>query len=271
MLMQNFIPLNQKFRREEDFNEEMSNHLHFLDVGDFEDSETEANVGTRQADIVAQGNDGVLVVECQFGKADWDHWGRLEAYARLKKADVAVLLAEDFEELMMVTCNLRNEDSDISWHLIQVKLNSHDEFSFIPIVQPAIDIQTERGEIEYSEFWKPIRDNGLFAGKPVPKRDEGWIAKGVQGATLELVANNRSTVIKISFKGEDRMEKRDNIYTLLGELNIQMDKHESSRFAQIIIPVLDKGRADIEFWDEIRNKLLERATLIYNKLLLTTG
>ncbi|MCL5029915.1 MAG: hypothetical protein M1480_12960 [Bacteroidetes bacterium] len=268
--MQDIIPLNQKFRREEDFNEEMSNHLHFLDVGDFEDSETEANVGTRQADIVAQGNDGVLVVECQFGKADWDHWGRLEAYARLKKADVAVLLAEDFEELMIVTCNLRNEDSEISWYLIQVKVNAHDEFSFIPIVQPAIDIQTERGDSEYSEFWEPIRAEGLFSGKPVPKRDEGWITKGVQGATLVLNVNKHSTVIKIDFKGEDRIEKRGKVFQILQELNYQMNNHETPRIAQIIIHVFDRGRADIESWDEIRNKLIEQATIIYNKLFSIT-
>ena len=69
-----------------------------------------------RADIVAVGEDGTLVVENQFGKADWDHWGRLEAYARLKEADAAVLVAENFEELMIVTCNLRNEDSAISWY-----------------------------------------------------------------------------------------------------------------------------------------------------------
>ena len=46
-------------------------------------------MGTRKADIVGKGDDGVLVVENQFSKADWDHWGRLEAYARLREADVA--------------------------------------------------------------------------------------------------------------------------------------------------------------------------------------
>lgn len=266
MRMQNFIPLSQKFRREEDFNSEMSNHLHFLNVGNFEDSETEANVGTRQADIVAQGSDGVLVVECQFGKADWDHWGRLEAYSRLKNADVAVLLAEDFEELMIVTCNLRNEDSEISWYLIQVKLNDHDEYSFIPIVQSAIDIQTERSDIEYSEFWSPIRAEGLFAGRPVPKRDEIWISKGVQGASLILNVNRNSTNIKVEYKKEDKVNKRDKAFLLLQELNFPMSKHDTPVFSQIIFPIINKGRANIDSWDEIRSLLIENATTIYNKL-----
>ena len=268
MKMQNFIPLNQKFRREEDFNVEMSNHLHFLNVGQFEDAETEANVGIRQADIVAQGTDGILVIESQFGKADWDHWGRLEAYARLKNADVAVLLAEDFEELMIATCNLRNEDSEISWYLIQVKVNDHDEYSFIPIIQPAIDIQTERSEVEYSEFWAPIRAQGLFAGRPVPKRDEGFIIKGIRGALLTLYVNKRSANIKVEYKNEDRVEKRDRAFQLFQEhgLNLQMSKHDTPQYSQIIFPIIDKGRADIDSWEEIRNQLVAKGTLIYNKL-----
>ena len=99
----------------------------------------------RRADIVASWRRMVsLVVENQFGEADWDHWGRLEAYARLKEADVAVLVAEDFEELMIVTCKLlRNEDSKIDWYLIQSTSKfPQKELSFHHFARPAIDIQT---------------------------------------------------------------------------------------------------------------------------------
>ncbi len=112
MIIQEAIALTSIYRREEDFSADLANHLHALGVGECEDAETESNVGTRKADIVAVGATGTLVVENQFGKADWDHWGRLEAYARLKEANVAALVAESFEELMIVTCSLRNEDSE---------------------------------------------------------------------------------------------------------------------------------------------------------------
>ena len=156
MKIQRYKPLASIYNREEDFSSDLANHIKELRVGDFEDAETESNVGTRKADIVATGNDGVLVIENQFGKADWDHWGRLEAYARLKEANVAVLIAEEFEELMIVTCNLRNQDSNIDWYLIQARANGHDEISFNHISRPEIDIQTEKKNIEYSAFWEPI-------------------------------------------------------------------------------------------------------------------
>ena len=159
MQLQKTIPLSSIYKREEDFSTDLADNLEALKVGKFEDVETESNVGTRRADIVAVGEDGILVVENQFGKADWDHWGRLEAYARLKEADVAVLVAESFEELMIVTCRLRDEDSTIDWYLIQAQANSHNELSFHHVVGPAIDIQTEKkAEAGYSEFWQPIRE-----------------------------------------------------------------------------------------------------------------
>ena len=99
MKMQNTIPFNKHYKREGDFSQELSENISLLNIGNFDESETEAHVGTRSADIVVKGANGTLVIENQFGKADWDHWGRLEAYARLKNANVAALIAEDFVEL----------------------------------------------------------------------------------------------------------------------------------------------------------------------------
>ena len=137
-------------------------------------------------------------------KADWDHWGRLEAYARLKSADIAVLVAENFEELMIVTCNLRNEDSNVDWYLIQVQANSHNELSFYHVARPAIDIKTEKKpEGEYSEFWAPIRNGEfgeLFAGKPVPLKYESWIRKDIRNTGIALYITNQRCYIQLYFQ-----------------------------------------------------------------------
>ncbi len=159
MKLQERIPLNELYSREEEFSADLAEHLDALRVGQFEDAETEADVGARKADIVAAGEDGTLVVECQFGKADWDRWGRLEAYARLKEADVAVLVAEEFEALMIDACRLRGDfNSSINWYFIEAHANSHGELSFHHAVSPSKDVQTEKtADGEESEFWAPIR------------------------------------------------------------------------------------------------------------------
>ncbi len=268
MNLQQLIQLSDVYSSEEEFSDDLADNLDVLNVGAFEDVEREANVGSRRADIVAIGEDGTLVVENQFGKADWDHWGRLEAYARLKKADVAVLVAENFEGLMITTCDLRNEDSEIDWYLIQVEVNSHEELSFHPIVQPAIDLQVERNAgVEYSEFWAPIRKKGLFAGKPVPVRYERSIQKRVRRVVLTLTLNNHSCYIQMSFEGDNRDQRRDAILELFPNPEYDYDRSESSQSVSVTFPVLDdKGLGNREDWDEIREKLVAKGTEIYNRI-----
>ena len=264
MNLQQLISLSDIYNREEDFSEDLTDTLEALEVGEFEDVETEANVGTRRADIVAVGEDGILVVENQFGKADWAHWGRLEAYARLNEATVAALVAEDFEALMIVTCNLRNEDSTIDWYLIQAQANSHNELSFHHVACPAIDV-------EYSEFWEPIREGelgDLFAGKPVPIRYH-FITKrirGVGGVVMYLQLRTHHCQITLSFQESDRMERRDEIMELFPESDYNYEYRNARQSVSVIFRVLDKGIRDQDDWDEIREKLVAMGTAIYKTI-----
>jgi hypothetical protein len=267
MNLQQTIPLKDIYGNEEEFSAALANTLEALEVGEFENGVTESNVGTRKADIVAVGEDGTLVVENQFGKADWDHWGRLEAYARLKKADVAVLVAERFEELMIVTCNLRNEDSNIDWYLIQAQANAHKELSFHHVSRPAIDIQTEKKpEVVESEFWAPIRRGEfgeVFKGKPVPIRDEDWIRKDIRNTGVSLYLTNQRCYIRLYFKDADH---RKEIMTLFSKPDYDYEYDDSPKETKVIFPVLNKGKNDHDDWDEIREKLVKMGTDIYKEI-----
>ena len=269
MKLQESIPLSDIYKREEDFSADLAKTLDVLNIGKFEDPETESNVGTRKADIVAVGEDGgKLVVENQFGKANWDHWGRLEAYARLKDAKVAVLVAENFEDLMIATCNLRNEDSKVDWYLIRAQANTHKELSFHHVVSPAIDIQVESTagaeySSEYSEFWEPIRREGLFQGKSV---HDSWFTKIVNGIRLVPELRNHRCQIRMSFRGENRSERRAEIMEFFPESEYNYEYRESRSYASVIFPVLDKGIKDRDDWDEMREKLISMGTDIYNKI-----
>jgi hypothetical protein len=270
MNLQQLISLSDIYNREEDFSTDLADNLDALRIGSFEDVETEARVGTRRADIVGIGEGGTLVVENQFGKADWDHWGRLEAYARLKEATVAVLVAESFEELMIVTCRLRDEDSTIDWYLIQAQANSHNELLFHHVVGPAIDIQTEKkAEGGYSEFWQPIRDGELgelFAGKPVPISNEGWISKSIRNVGVNLFLTNQRCYVQLYFEGKDRLERRDKIMALFPESDYLYKYNDSPKQIRVQFPILDKGKNDRDNWDEIREELVSLGTDIYNKI-----
>ncbi len=267
MKLQKTIPLSSIYTREEDFSKDLADTLDALRIGNFEDVETEARVGTRKADIVAVGEDGTLVVENQFGKADWDHWGRLEAYARLKEATVAVLIAESFEELMIVTCRLRDEDSNIDWYLIQAQANSHEELSFHHVVGPAIDIQTERqARPRENEFWAPIRQGeygDLFSGNPISV-GTNWVSRTINGIRLWLWLTSKRCYIRLWFTGENRTERREAVMELFSEL--EYEYKDTSQTAIVVFPILHKGENDREDWDEIREKLVAMGTDIYTKI-----
>ena len=256
-----------------EFSAALTDNLEALNVGEFEDVvETEFNINRRRADIVAVGVDGVLVVENQFGEANWDHWGRLEAYARSRNATVAVLVAESFEDLMIVTCNRRNEESNTNWYLIQAQVNSHEEFSFHHVARPAIDIQIgPTSDIEYSEFWGPIRQGKLgklFIGKPVPISNEGWISKSIRNRNIgvTLFLTNQRCYIQLYFQGKDRLERRDKIMALFPESDYSYEYNDSPKQIRVQFPVLGKGRNDRDDWDEIREALVSLGTDIYNKI-----
>lgn len=271
MNLQETKPLSDIYTREEEFSADLADNLSALNVGKFEEAETEANVGTRRADIVAVGEDGTLVVENQFLKADWDHWGRLEAYARLKEAEVAVLVAEDFEELMIVTCDLRNEDSKIDWYLIQVQANSHNELSFHHIAQPARDIQTERRiDTEYNEFWMPILQGyfgKLFTGKQSSLRYQGWMeGKKIGDVEMWFRLLSWKCYIQIYFWGENPSELRNKVIGLFSKSDYNYEITDTSSEIRVKFSVLDKGKNDRDDWDEIREKLVTMGTDIYNKI-----
>ena len=282
MKLQERKPLNQLYSREEEFSADLAEHLDALKVGQFEDAETEVYVGARKADIVATGEatdedrEPVLVIENQFGKADWDHWGRLEAYARLKEATVAVLIAERFEDLMIDTCRLRDDaDSSIDWYLIEAHANSHGELSFHHVVGPSENIKKEKtAGSEESEFWAPIRRGEygpLFAGKPVPRKYDSWTGKTIRGIGVNLWITNNRSYVQLVFRGnnssEDKIARRDTVLNLFPDQAVEFElSAPDAKEVNAKLQVLDKGRNNEEDWDEIREKLVKKGEELYNAI-----
>lgn len=274
MKLQERIPLNQIYKNseqlyknpEEEFSADLAEHLDALRVGQFEYPETEANVGARKADIVATGEDGTLVIECQLGKADWNHWGRLEAYARLKKADVAVLVAEEFEDLMIVTCRLRGEDSSIDWYLIEAQASSHGELSFHHAASPSIEILMEKKSSSVkSEFWAPIQsgDYGdLFKGI---RRDNNRLVKMLDGMRLKVGVTMSESYAQIHFEDYMSEDQRAAIMKRLEDAGCEYKVNDrAAKSVRLNFPVLDIGWVDRDRWDEIREALVKKGEELYS-------
>ncbi len=123
--------------------------------------------------------------------------------------------------------------------------------------------------VKQSEFWQPIRAGefgALFAGKPVPVRDDGWISKRIRGVELILSFRQDRSYVSFLCRGENRIERRDEIIALFPETDYDYSPHESPQRAGFRFPVINKGKNHPEDWDEIREKLVAMGTDIYNKI-----
>lgn len=122
------------------------------------------------------------------------------------------------------------------------------------------------GSVEYSEFWEPIRKEGLFKGKPVPIKDDGWIGKSIKGFQIILYIRNHKCSTLISLRGPDRKDRSDKVAKLFPKSKYKYEVRESPKFATIEFPVLDKGKKDREDWPEMQEELTRLGTDIYNKI-----
>ena len=259
-------PLSDIYAREEDFTTDLAENLSVLGLGDFENVETEVYVGPRKADIIASGEDGVLVVENQFCEANWDHWGRLECYGRLSDATVAALVAEKFEELMIETCRLRNQVDDMTeWYLFQVIADTCDKLHFIPKCTPRstspIGLQHDAHTEKYAEFWEPIRldRDSPFTGPPWYRPG---LNKSINGVKLTLKVLTSKSYIRLRFS----LDRREEVMELFPESEYNPEDRDTEINAIVHFLVLDKGINDDSAWPEIREKLINMGTDIYNKL-----
>ena len=127
----------------------------------------------------------------------------------------------------------------------------------------------KKPEVKQSEFWQPIRSGefgALFAGKPVPISNEGWITKTIRNIGVCLYLTNQRCYVQIYFHGANGSERREKIMTLFSKSEYVYAYRDSPRETKVQFSVLDKGRKDQEDWNEIRKKLVAMGTDIYNKI-----
>ena len=187
---------------------------------------------------------------------------------------IVVIIDEKTEELGEVVEEIRGNVQVVEFRTFRREGISEDVnvFVFEPLgAAPISPPKPRRGPgsgpgPEYSQFWEPIRREGLFKGKPVLIRDEGWIGKKVRGILVELILQNHKCLVQVSCQGEDRLERRRNIIGLFPENEYEYILHESPKSARVRFPVLDKGKNDPKHWPEIRKKLTELGADIYNKI-----
>jgi hypothetical protein len=182
-----------------------------------------------------------------------------------KEPLIVVVIDEKTEELEDALSEIKGEVKIVEFRTFRREgvSDNVNAYLFEPLGSPP---DKQRALCVYSEFWAPMREEGLFKGKPVPIRDEGWISKGIRGINIILSLRNHKCSILVSLKGPDRAERGDKVAKLFAKTKYRYEVGESAKFVTIEFPVLDKGKKDREDWPEVREKLNRFGTDIYNRI-----
>jgi hypothetical protein len=153
---------------------------------------------------------------------------------------------------------------DVDTYIWEIRARTQQDASVSNITDTDV---SEKASVEYSEFWAPIREGkGLFAGRPVPIRDENAISKTIKKVQVWLFLNKHRCYIRLYFLKPNHFERRDKIMQLFPESDYDYEYKDTARLTTVIFSVLDKGKNDRDDWDEIREKLVTMGTDIYNKI-----
>ena len=197
-----------------------------------------------------------IVIECIVNEKFQECLEELRNFARYET-----------KELQCPLMRLMQIEEYLGKHVSKLT-NLHNELSSHHVDRPAIDIQTQKHpEVGYSEFWTPIRNGEfgeLFAGKPVLLAEDR-IVKVIPNTGVKVEPNitNRGCYIRLYFKDADHRKK---IMTLFPESDYTYEYNDSPKQIRVQFSLLEKGKNDRDDWDEIREKLVNMGTDIYDKI-----
>ncbi|MFJ5956721.1 DUF4268 domain-containing protein [Paenarthrobacter sp. NPDC092416] len=201
--------------------------------------DTEVNVGSYKADILAMDSEErIVVIENQLGQTDHDHLGKILTYGAGKQAEVLVWIVKDAREEHENAINWLNEHTDESIHLFLIQIEAWKIGDSAPaprfniIAKPndwlkAVKQSTAAGSVsdlklQQQAFFAEVRELGQKVSthvrswaKPTPQH---WYdirvgsGKGQISITLnsqksyvgvEFYANNKDTYFSLERRGPE--------------------------------------------------------------------
>lgn len=185
-------------------------------------TDTEVNVGTYKADILAvDSEDRVVVIENQLEQSDHDHLGKILTYGAGKQAEVLVWIVKDAREEHENAINWLNEHTDDSIHLFLIQIeawrigDSSPAPRFNVIAKPndwlkVVKQSTTAGSVsdlklQQQAFFEEIRAAGVDGAlhvkswaKPTPQH---WydVRVGSGKGQISITLNSQKTYVGVEF------------------------------------------------------------------------
>lgn len=248
--------------------------------------ETERRAGDFCIDLVAEDNDGgIIVIENQLEKSDHDHLGKLVVYKTAFEARAAIWIVGEARNEHVKAVNWLNETTDSDFYMLKLEAIKIEDSAPAPlltlIVGPSAEsrvIGTKRKEWAHREtvrydFWTKLLDKAKrrtnLHSNISPNRDS-WVGagSGIYGLTYNYYL--RKDEVAVSFyidKGSDSEELNQRIFDHLKENKERIEdefgeelewfKIEGTKHCKISKTSNIGGWKDEEKWDEIQDWMID--------------
>ena len=266
------------------------------DLGlNIQDPESEKKLDTFKVDIVAQDNEGKVIIENQFEKSDHDHLGKLLTYIsnveNTKKAIwiVEVAKSEHQRAIDWLNANVKT----CSFYLVKIQVfkikDSEPGAQFFLISGPDENITTvgkikeKDSEIDnirfkfWSEFYDKLKKRSNIYSNTAPKpRTYIGVSAGMRGVSFLCAAQNNSAQVEIYIdRGKEEgkeinlkifkeFEKNKKEIEKSIENKLEWDDLPESRACRIRLRSNLGGFTDEETWEDIHEFLVENIIKLEN-------
>lgn len=251
--------------------------------------EREKGAGDFKADILAEDeHDRPVVIECQLGRSDHDHLGKILTYMTNLECKTAVWICSDPRPEHVATVNWLNEITPVGTSLYMVKVeairikDSPPAPIFYVVGGPsreAKEIGEKKAEIaerhlKRLEFWKGLlakaRKRTKLHANLKPSK-ESWLATslGVPGCGLVYLIGIDWSGVELYIDGgkdseeynrkifEELFKHKEEVEQVFGE-PLVWDPIEGRRACRIRWRHEGEGLQNEDLWDEIQERMIER-------------
>ena len=283
------VPLRTVWPRgERDFVSWLEKNIDILSEAlgiDLSVEEREKKAGVFKVDILAESNSDPVVIECQFGKSDHDHLGKILTYLTQLDAKVAIWICEDPRPEHVNVISWLNESTDVSFYLVKLEVfrigNSPPAPHFLVLSRPSPEaraIGETKKEIAKRhrlrlEFWKRLLDKSKSKGvrlfENIKPSKQNWISTGAGKSGLQysyVILMNSSRVELYIDTGNREENKRifDQLYSQKEEIEkefggkLDWQRLDDKRACRISVQVTkNAGLINEDKWDEIQDAMID--------------
>ena len=233
------VPLREQWKSEpKDFTKWLSEKENLDLLGDtigipLKTDQTEASIGSFNADILAKDDDGnFVIIENQLEMTDHTHLGQLITYASGKEAKTIIWIAREFRDESKKAIEWLNEhtDADIKFFAIEIELwkigdsDPAPKFSIVEKPNAWAKVfkksqnseDTSEIELKRLDFWTGLKDyaneNGILIFTHKPSTNHWYnIAMGISGSNITLTALISNNKISCGFWIDDNKDLFDKL------------------------------------------------------------